>query len=458
MKRMKHLAALGLAFVLCLSGCSGNAQPEASDQGQNAQETPQSGSPADSGAGQNTGETQKVIWFTSATKFKEVYKVMADKLLQEENIEIEFQQVPDDQYHIMLKTKLATGDAPDIFEHNAPTEYDTVKVEENCVELSDQDWVSRLVNPDILKDKNGKIWGMPRESSSCFFAMYYNKGLIEKLGVSDQMNPKTYEEFLQLLDQIKQADSSVAPVFFPDKDSSVMQCVVTSALPIVLSTGEHPDALEKIRVNEMKWTDLPEYEQVLNNLIELYDKGYVNENHASATVDMAKEAIGTGQAAMMYTGEWTVTDLLAKYPELELGSFVVPFADQDATSIGAYVHSFYVCKNGPNTDAAMKVLECFSKPEYMNIFYQDSPGFPPFHDVDGGEVPECVQNIVDNYVQTSKYYIEMNGQIPEMSSILPDLWINYVDMVNGGSSPEQVITEWQDKYEEYMTETEQSGF
>lgn len=406
-------------------------------------------------AGESSGKTETVIWFTSATKYKAAYEKLAEKLLEEENIEIEFQQVADDQYHTMLKTKLATGDAPDIFEHNAPTEYTTVNAPENCVDLSNEEWVGRLVNPDILKDENGSIWAFPTESSECYFGMYYNKKVIEELGLSDQMNPKTYEEFLNLCQKIK--DAGVTPIYFPDKDSSVMQCWVTSALPIALSVN-HPDALEKIRVNEAKWTDYPEYEEVLNTLVELYEKGYVNENHASATQDMWKEAVATGEAAMMYTGEWTITDMLSKYPDLEMGSFAVPFADRDATSIGAYVSSIYVCKNGSNTDAALKVLECFSQPEYMDLYYEILPGFPAFEGVNGGEVPQCVQDIVDNYVGENKYFIEMNGVIPEMSSILPELWKSYVDMVNGGSTPEQIVSEWQDKYEEYMTETGQTGF
>lgn len=70
-------------------------------------------------------------------------------------------------------------------------------------------------------------------------------------------------------------------------------------------------------------------------------------------------------------------------------------------------------QNGQNTDAALKVLECFSRPEYMNLYYEQLPGFPAFSDVDGGQVPQCVQSIVDNYVETNKYFIEMNGAIPE---------------------------------------------
>lgn len=462
MKRIKKWMALLIGICVLTAGCGNGAQTESAGMASGSSENKEAGAEEAAGAGEESsesafsdGEKQKVIWFTSATKYKAAYESMAAKLLEEENIEIEFQQVADDQYHTMLKTKLATGDAPDIFEHNAPTEYGTVNAQENCVELTGEEWVSRLVNPDILKDKNGKIWAFPTESSECYFGMYYNKGLMEELGLAEEMNPKTYEEFLGLCQKIK--DKGVVPVYFPDKDSSVMQCWVTSALPIVLSVN-NPDALEKIRVNEAKWTDYPEYIQVLETLTELYEKGYVNENHASATQDMWKEAVATGEAAMMYTGEWTVTDMLAKYPDLELGSFVVPFADQDATSIGAYVSSVYVCKNGQNTEAALKVLECFSRPEYMNLYYEQLPGFPAFSDVDGGQVPQCVQSIVDNYVETNKYFIEMNGAIPEMSSILPDLWKNYVDMVNGGSTPLQIVEEWQVKYEEYMAETEQTGF
>ena len=447
MKKTKWIALL-MCTCMMIAGCSGSGKSET----QNSTESAEAGT---SEAATNKGEKQKVIWFTSATKYKAAYEAMASKLLEEENIEIEFQQVADDQYHTMLKTKLATGDAPDIFEHNAPTEYTTINAQENCVDLTGEKWVERLVNPDILKDKDGKIWAFPTESSECYFGMYYNKDLIEQLGLTDEMNPKTYEDFLSLCQKIK--DKGVTPIYFPDKDSSVMQCWVTSALPIVLAK-ENPDALSKIRVNEAKWTDYPEYKEVLETLTELYSKGYVNENHASATQDMWKEAVATGEAAMMYTGEWTITDMMAKYPDLKMGSFAVPFGDQDATSIGAYVSSIYVCKNGPNTDTALKVLECFSKPEYMNLYYQQLPGFPAFTDVDGGQVPECVQNIVNSYVKTNKYFTEMNGAIPEMSSILPELWKSYVDMVNGGSTPEQVVNEWQLKYEEYMTETGQTGF
>lgn len=461
-KQRKWLALLLSICMMAAAGCGSMGENEDVPLESDTKVEEASGSESGSAKQEETEdnaaagkEKQKVIWFTSATKYKAAYESMAAKLLAEENIEIEFQQVADDQYHTMLKTKLATGDAPDIFEHNAPTEYGTVNAQENCVDLTEETWVDRLVNPDILKDNNGKIWAFPTESSECYFAMYYNKGLMEEMGMADEMNPKTYQEFLDLCQQIK--DEGVTPVYFPDKDSSVMQCWVTSALPIVLSVSA-PDALEKIRINEAKWTDYPEYIEVLNTLNELYEKGYVNENHASATQDMWKEAVATGEAAMMYTGEWTVTDMLAKYPDLDLGSFVVPFADQDATSIGAYVSSVYVCKNGPNTEAALKVLDCFSQPEYMNLYYEQLPGFPAFSDVDGGQVPQCVQDIVDQYVETNKYFIEMNGAIPEMSSILPDLWKNYVDMVNGGSTASQVVDEWQAKYEEYMTETEQTGF
>ena len=241
MKKILKPAVAAMGISMLMLGVAGNVFAEENDK----------------------GETETVIWFTSATKYKTAYETLAEKLLEEENSESELQQVADDQYHTMLKTKLATGDAPDIFEHNAPTEYTTVEAEENCVDLSDQEWVSRLVNPDILKDKNGKIWAFPTESSECYFGMYYNKALIEKLGLSDEMHPKTYQEFLDLCEKIKNA--GVVPVYFPDKDSSVMQCWVTSALPIALSVN-HPDAIEKIRVNEAKWTDYPEYEEVLNTL------------------------------------------------------------------------------------------------------------------------------------------------------------------------------------------------
>ena len=376
MKRIKKWMALLIGICVLAAGCGNGAQTESAGTASGSSENKGAGAEEAAGAGEESsesafsdGEKQKVIWFTSATKYKAAYESMAAKLLEEENIEIEFQQVADDQYHTMLKTKLATGDAPDIFEHNAPTEYGTVNAQENCVELTGEEWVSRLVNPDILKDKNGKIWAFPTESSECYFGMYYNKGLMEELGLAEEMNPKTYEEFLGLCQKIK--DKGVVPVYFPDKDSSVMQCWVTSALPIVLSVN-NPDALEKIRINEAKWTDMPELAEVIDQYLDLYAKGYINDNFASATYDDAIAAVADGSAAMHFNGDFFAASVLEANPDAKVGMFAMSMKDGvDVATENMSSPGFVAYKDSANLDTVKKVFDLWSTPEYADLYFAD---------------------------------------------------------------------------------------
>ncbi|XID93885.1 ABC transporter substrate-binding protein [Paenibacillaceae bacterium WGS1546] len=433
------LAAITVLVTACGSGSDKNGGPGAAE-GKN-----------------DKPEAVNLTFFTSQTKYKDVYKKIADRIKEKENITVDFQLVPDDQYQTMIKTKLATGDVPDIFEHNAPTEYATVNAEKNMLDLSDEPWVQRLVNPDILKDSNGKIWAMPRESSSGFMGVYYNKQVFEDLGMADVEAPKTYADFLAILDKIKNSGKDIAPIYMPDKDSWVLQIFVSGGLPLYLEE-EDPQAWEKLKTNQAKWTDYQSYETVLNLALDLYKNGYVNKDHASATYDMAQDALATGKAAMMVTGEWTVNDMQTKYPDLELGSFAIPFNDLDKIAIGAFVQSFYIPKEAKHADAAKKFLELLSQPEYFDEYFQENPGFPAFKDINGGDVPESVKRFVDNYVANNNYTIEMNGQIPEMQPILSDLWKSYIDMVNGGATPKQVVENWQKKYEEFMKAKGYPGF
>ena len=57
----------------------------------------------------------------------------------------------------------------------------------DCEDLSNEPWVSRLVNPDMLKDsKDGKMYALPKESSSGYQVVYYNKELLESCGITDR--------------------------------------------------------------------------------------------------------------------------------------------------------------------------------------------------------------------------------------------------------------------------------
>jgi len=296
-----------------------------------------------------------ISYLTSTAKFKEVQKDMADQLKKDENITVEFQVVPDDQYQTLVKSKLAAAEVPDVMDFDAPTGDAILGANKNMVDLSKEAWVSRLSNEKLIKDpKDGKIYSLPRDSSSFFGACYYNKKVLSGLGINNPQ-PKTYKEFLDILETIKTKGNGVIPFYGSNKDNWTTQIFMTLGFPVALAPNDKA-TWEKLLTNKIKWADVPEFKDILNDYNDLYKKGYVNKDNLTASYDMAKEAVATGKAAMMLNGEWAATDIMLKWPNTDLGAFIVPFKDKDIMGSGAYVQGIFVPKNGKQVEETKRFL------------------------------------------------------------------------------------------------------
>ncbi len=404
-------------------------------------------------------KTPKVISIlTSQGSFSPVYKEMAAAIEQEHGYKVEFQVLPDDQYYNVVKAKIATKEVPDIIEYNTPSNNIELGAQENCIPLDSEPWVQRLVNPTLLKDPtDGKIYAMPRNSGGFFGAVYINEKVLTDLGVSTTQ-PATYAEFVSRLEQIKtKSGGKIAPIYMSHKDSWTTQIFMTLGYSVALYPKDG-EVYNKLLKNELKFTDVPEMQTILAQFKELHTKGLVNKDNLSASYDMAKEAVATGKAAMVLNGEWFVADINSKWPEVKMTSWVVPFADKLIMGTGAYVRGWFVMKHGKQSADALKFLQIWSDAKYWNMYFAQQPGFPAFKDVDGGKVDPCVTNLVNTYLSSGKFTYQINDPMGVVSSIWPDLWKMYIDMIASNKTPASVMKAWQDKYADYMKQLKQPGF
>lgn len=398
-------------------------------------------------------ETTELVYFTSSAKYKDSYAIIAKKIEEKLNVKIDIQVVPDEQYLTLLKTKLATKEVPDIFDFNTPSGYIQLNAEENCVDLSNEPWVERLVNPGLITTDDGKKYSMPRESSSFYPAMYYNKKIFKDLGLSE---PNTYDEFLNVLETIKQA--GITPIHMADKENWTTQIFMTSGFSALLGPDKAKDIYGKLRANELKHADVPEFIEVLELYLDFYEKGYVNEDHMSATYDVSQHAVGSGEAAMMMNGEWVVSSIMSLYPDAEIGAFAIPL-DSGYIGSGAFVQGMFIPSASENIEMAKKVLDLWSQPEYLNIFFEENPSFPAFNDVDPGKVPECVKGIVDKYISTGKTVVQYNEMFEEPSALYGDyLWMYYQEMTMFEKTPKEVLEAWDVDVADFMKSKEYAGW
>lgn len=459
MMKFKKLTALGLAAIVSLSliGCGGSKEEKAPEAAGEAQEETNTSQGEDKAQGESSAETTKISFLTCQGKFKEEYRTMAAEIEKDHGIEIDFQVVPDNEYYSLLKVKLSTSEVPDVFEYNLPTNNEEIGAAEFCEDLSGESWVSRLANPELVKDYNdGKIYGLPKESSSGYMAVYYNKAVLADAGFTDP-KPKTYQEFLDILDALKAKGGETIPLYMTNKDSWTTQIFMTCGYPVALdAAGE--ETFQKLLNNEITWTDVPEFKLVLDNYKALFENGYVNEDYLSATYDTAAEKIATGKAAMYLSTEGFAADIYGKYPDCELGSFIIPYNDVEKMATGAYVQGLFVPKAGKQVDKVKEFLNIWSDPKYQDLYYKTQPGFPAYKDVNGGDVVPCVQSLVDTYINSGNYVYQINDQMAECSTVWPDLWNYYNEMIAGTKTSDEVLNTWQKQYVDFMQQQGHEGF
>lgn len=487
-KDMKHsgilqcrrwMAAAALCITTLLAGCGGgqNLTAAQAEQSSNAPQTEQSdqsvyarGTECETEAVQETESAQqqqkeqqkadsnyaalsgkRISFLTSQSKYYSEYQEMADYILENYGCDVEFQIVPDNEYPSFLRLKLMTAQTPDIFEYNCPIQNAEIDVQEYCEDLSQESWVSRLVNREAVEDPtNGKLYALPKESMSGIMAVYYNKGVLEACGITDPY-PKTYEEFLEILDQIRRKGKGCVPFYETNGDNWTTQIFMTEGFPVSLGE-ENEEVFAALSEGSLKWQRVPQFQEVLEEYLELIRQGYVNNDHLSAKYESMIEEVGTGGAAMALTTEQAAAKICAEYPETEMGAFAIPFLDQDMLAVSKSIQGLFVPKSGEQVEITKLFLELWSQPEVQNIYFRSQREAPAFADTEADNVLSCVQELEENYIQTGKYCRQMNDQLAEYAPAVQNMWPQYVQMVSWRITPQEVLRQFQQEMDAYRKE------
>lgn len=390
--------------------------------------------------------------------WKPGFQELTDKIEADYGIAIDLTLVADDTFADILGVKLATGDAPDLFIANSPQVVEQFNAPVNCVALDDQPWVARLVDPDFLRYKgDGHIYAIPTIDPSNFFGgIYYNKEVMEACGIVDP-NPKTYAEFIEICEKVKAA--GYTPIYMTDADSWTTQVWTTVGWAVALDYCKDT-IYDQLNSNEVNFQDVPELVDVLQKLQDLYTAGYVNEDHLSAPYETGITALGEKKAAMVVQGEWYVSAALAAYPDMQIGSFAIPFieGDDNKIGIGAYITGIFVTREG-QSDLALKFINLWSQPEQMSVMYQYQGVPSAYIDCEGGDIEECVNKFIVDYIKAGKYTYEFDSYFDSARPIMTDyLFGNITECVAGIKTPVEALTDWNAKFEQFMAEMEVEGF
>lgn len=381
---------------------------------------------------------------------------MIQKLKDEENIIIDAQVVPDDQYTTLMKMKVNSGESPDLIDYNIPSVYYELDPEQFFLDLSNESWINELVSPENI-DYNGKVYGYPFQSVQGVLGFVYNKDIFESMDIQE---PGTWDEFIQICEKIKKEGNGITPIHIP-KDTWVPQIYMTANYATALGAERALEVGKKLETNELKWSEVPEFAEVLDKYLGLYSAGYVNDDFTSASYDNTIEAMGTGKAAMVFCGDFFANSVLEAFPDANLGMFNVPMVG-NGDYIAATTQSigFVASKDSKNVETVKRIFELWSTPEYGNLYFEDRPGFPAIKSIDGGETPSYLQGIDEKYISQGKTIEEFNTCLTVGSNVVTsNLWLYYIDApAKGNITGNNILEKFQEDFEKYMKEMKQPGF
>jgi raffinose/stachyose/melibiose transport system substrate-binding protein len=439
MKKSMLTVAIGSMTVLAACGHTDNASSDKSNDASSAK------------SAQKITITMEAGQAMKANYPYVFYQANLDEFEKKHNIKVNLVIDPDNQVKNILQTKLATNEPPDVVVFNKVAAENELNSAKNMTDLSGEAWVQRLSNPKDLTAPDGKTYGFVMQSPLDAQAIVYNKQIFEELKLTV---PKSYDEFLAVCEAIKKA--GITPIFGPFKDQWTFQIWAAGPFGYVASKDK-PGLWDDINANKVKFADIKEFEDILSKGLDLYKKGYISKSALSDDYNMAPDVFSKKKAAMMIMGDWFISDMAKKDPNVKLGLFPVPaFNGKELMISRSQLESMvFVPKSAKHANEAKLFVDFISQKEQMDRAQVAKPFMPSVKDASAPKLTPIQQEIYDMYVKTNKVTVEMNAF---MKVDMAELWKYYQDMIAGGKTPHEVLAAWDKKFGELMKAGKQQGF
>lgn len=366
----------------------------------------------------------------------EAEQALGKKFEEETGIAIDYQIVPADQYFNLLRTKLNSGEAPDIFGgQSGVTDLKLqYNVEKNAVDLSGEPWASKL-DPLVAAQStvDGKLYGMTYwDTVGNSWVINYNKKLFADNGIAvptDFAGLKTACETLLA--------KGIQPMLEPVADG--WHHVLWFAELGPRYEEANPGLAEKLNANQATFAGNETMLTAVSQLKDLFDSGCWGENALADTFADRTKAIASGQVAMVVAASGFGAELENDYPETnpeDYGVFLMPLADNQVLNLNPAGPTMFIASASPHVAEAKKYFEFLTQPENMKYFVDNVPNATglPFEGV-AKKLPPEIQEFMANPKRGTVYQTAVNYVNPQWMDIGKDL----TAMFTGAMAPEDVL-------------------
>ena len=347
MGRFKKLRYLGIASasVLALAACGNTEETSTNDK--------------------------TVIEFFNQKKEMEgtLEEIIQDFEKSHPDIDVQMTSVPD--AGTVLKTRMLSGDVPDVI-YLYPQNIDFQEWADAgfFYDMTGQDYLDNLKNQYADKYAiNGKVYNVPLTANVS--GIYYNKTKFEALGLKA---PETWDEFVQLVDDIKAAGET--PFAIAGTEGWTLNGY--HQLSLITTTGSADAANEYLRYSQPN--SISADDDILKadaaKLDLLVDEGNQQANWKGASYNDAIVAFTSEDALMTTNGSWALAAMRQQEPTFEISTFAFPGEEHgQSATVGAGDLALSIAAETENLEAAETFVAYMTTPEPMQKYY-DVDGSP----------------------------------------------------------------------------------
>ena len=275
-----------------------------------------------------------------------------------------------EEWKAKVLTDFETGTEPDVlfFFTNADAE-PIVKagkvVDIATIRAEYPDYGSNMRDSMLAAASDGKNYAIP--SSGFWENMFVNTKVLADCGVAVPGPDYTWDQFLKDCQTIK--DKGYTPIacsLFEVPHYWFEFCVMNNGT--LANQLDIPASAEDAA--GQKWC------AALNDMKDLYEKGFFPVNTLTATDPETVQLFGDGEAAFLIDGSWKVTHFVDNYPE-NLENFAISYVPakgerKASEAIGGISMGYFITKKAwddpAKREAAVKFVEHMTSDEVMSSF------------------------------------------------------------------------------------------
>lgn len=291
------------------------------------------------------------LYMTADSAAREVYEGIIDEFTEQTGIAVEM-SYDTTNYENNLKVQMASNNVPDVF---ATHGWSVLRYANFLEPLDDQEWTEN-VNPALdssMRDDAGHLYALPIEYTVAGIAV--NREVLEAAGV-DENTIETWSDFDAALAKV--AATGVSPITASGKSSSagnIADFIASNAF-----TEKQLASYSDGDFDTDAWAD-----RVLSHVETWTEKGYINPDYVSASLDDMASQLAQGQAAFaLVPASSILATALQLNPSADIGFIPIPSDENGPFLVGGEgIHSFGVSKQSKNKEAALQFLDFLAEPD-----------------------------------------------------------------------------------------------